>query len=937
MPAPILATKLYLPLPRPGIVPRPRLVERLNESLAAGRKLALISASAGFGKTTLVSEWISTLTPAPSNLTGTRPSGRGTAVRVAWFSLDEGDNDLSRFLTYLVASLQTITKDIGKGVLEAIQTSQPLTTINEFLLATLLNEIAAIPGNFILVLDDYHVIDAQPVDQTLSFLLDHLPPRMRLVITTREDPSLPLARLRARGQLTELRASDLRFTPAEATDFLNQVMGLNLRDADIAALEARTEGWIAGLQLAALSMQGRSDTAGFIQAFTGSHRFVLDYLVEEVLQHQFEPIRSFLLQTAILDRLSAPLCNAVTEREDGKEILDILERNNLFLIPLDDERQWYRYHHLFADVLQAHLMKVQPDQVATLHQRASAWYEQIGSPSDAIRHALAGKDFERASRLIELTYPAMDSSFQSAAWLGWVQKLPEEVIRVRPVLCTQAAYALTDTGEVEASKSRLQEAELCLNGSPDGMVVADEEQLKPLPAMIAIAYAGNAHIEGDLSAAVKYVEMALQLIPEDDLFRRAQATVILEFTHWASGDLEAAYQSMRDWMNSMEKAGNMFFAVASAFAVADILIEQGRLREAVRTYRQSLQLASVHGQEVQQITAHHYLGLGMLSHEMGDGDAAAQYLQKARELGEQTTLIDWPYRWYLAQSRLKQDGGDLETALTLLDEARRVYVKNPLPDTRPIESLKVRLYLRQGRLTEARNWAHERELPADNDLTYLREFEHITMARVLIVEYQRNRTEPSILQALRLLERLLKVAEGQSRMGSTIEILVTQALAHQAQGNLPLAFTALDRVLALAEPEGYVRLFVDEGEPMRMLIANYRFSLEKQISSRAHTPLGYTDKLLAAFALPANQQSTTPALSAGGSVKNPKQEMLEPLSDRELEVLRLVAQGLTNDQISQRLVLALSTVKGHNLRIFGKLQAQNRSEAVARARELGLL
>ena len=346
MPAPILATKLYIPPPRPKVVLRPRLIERLNEGLAAGRKLTLISAPAGFGKTTLVSEWVA-----------------GCERPVAWLSLDEGDNDPARFLTYLVAALQTIAANIGAGVLAVLQSPQPPPI--ESILTTLLNEITTIPDNFILVLDDYHVIDSKPVDQALTFLLEHLPPQMHLVIATREDPSLPLARLRARGQLTELRAADLRFTPAEAAEFLNQVMGLNLSAEDIAALETRTEGWIAGLQLAALSMQGREDIASFIQAFTGSHRFVLDYLVEEVLQHQSEHIRSFLLQTAILDRFCAPLCNAVTEREDGKEMLDVLERSNLFLIPLDDKRQWYRYHHLFADVLQAHLMEAQPDRVAS--------------------------------------------------------------------------------------------------------------------------------------------------------------------------------------------------------------------------------------------------------------------------------------------------------------------------------------------------------------------------------------------------------------------------------------------------------------------------------------------------------------------------------------------------------------------------------------------
>ena len=401
--------------------------------------------------------------------------------------------------------------------------SNPLSRRHiESILTTLLNEIAAIPDNFILVLDDYHVIDSEPIDHALTFLLDHLPPQMHLVITTREDPSLPLARYRARGQLTELRAADLRFTPEEAAEFLNQMMNLNLSAENIAALETRTEGWIAGLQLAALSMQGREDIASFIQAFTGSHRFVLDYLVEEVLQHQSEHIRSFLLQTAILDRFCAPLCNAVTEREDGKEMLDVLERSNLFLIPLDDQRQWYRYHHLFADVLQAHLMEAQPDQVSSLHRRASAWYEQNGLRSDAIRHALAAKDFERAAGLIELAWPAAEEgSIQPATWLGWVKTLPDELVHARPVLNVGYAYALLGSGEMEAAEARLKDAERWLEPAdpmkvqPETpsveMVVVDQEQFKSLPATIAIGRAYIAQAFGNIPDTVRYASQVLEL------------------------------------------------------------------------------------------------------------------------------------------------------------------------------------------------------------------------------------------------------------------------------------------------------------------------------------------------------------------------------------------------------------------------------------------
>ena len=541
MPAPILATKLYIPPPRTGIVLRPRLIERLNEGKQA--KLTLISAPAGFGKTTLVSEWV---------------AGCGRAV--AWISLDEGDSDLARFIVYLVTALQTIRAGIGDGLLAALQSSQPPPT--ETILGALLNEISAsdndtIPANFILVLDDYHLIDSKPVDEALTFLLEHLPAQMHLVIATREDPHLPLARLRVRGQLTELRAADLRFTSSEAAEFLNQRMGLNLSAEEVTALETRTEGWIAGLQLAALSMQSRQDTAGFIQSFTGSHRFVLDYLVEEVLQHQPDRVRSFLLQTSILDRLCGPLCNAITDQEDGRAMLESLERGNLFVISLDDQRQWYRYHHLFADVLQVHLVEAHPEQVSSLHQRASAWYEQNGYPSDAIRHALAARDFARAAGLIELAWSAMDISYQSSAWLGWTRALPDELIRTRPVLSVGYAWALLDGGELEASEARLRDAERCLEARTDQMVVVDQEQFRSLPASIATARAYRSLALGNVPDTVTYARRALELTPDDDQTRYMQATSLLGLAQYTNGDLEAAerfpgrfsYLPARNWPN----------------------------------------------------------------------------------------------------------------------------------------------------------------------------------------------------------------------------------------------------------------------------------------------------------------------------------------------------------------------------------------------------
>src|SRR6266516_2195537 len=446
MSTPILATKLYIPRLRPNVVPRPRLIERLNEGLH--RKLTLIAAPAGFGKTTLVSAWVA-----------------GCDRQVAWLSLDAGENDPRLFLTYLVAALQTIAPTIGEGALGVLQSPQPPPS--EAILTALLNEITTLPNHFVLVLNDYHVIDTKPIDMALTYLVEHLPPQIHLVIATREDPQLPLARLRARSHLTELRAADLRFAASEASAFLSQVMGLSLSAADIAALEDHTEGWIAGLQLAALSMQGHQDVPGFIRAFAGDHRYIVDYLVEEVLQRQPEPVRSFLLQTSILDRLHGPLCAAVTGQEEGNARLEALERGNFFVVPLDDKRHWYRYHHLFAEVLSAHLMAEQPDQVSALHRRASEWYEQHGSAADAIRHALAARDFARAAGLVELAVPAMGRSRQETTVLGWLKALPDQLVRARPVLSVHYAGTLLVSGELEGVEARLRDAERWLDTTAD--------------------------------------------------------------------------------------------------------------------------------------------------------------------------------------------------------------------------------------------------------------------------------------------------------------------------------------------------------------------------------------------------------------------------------------------------------------------------------------
>jgi len=897
VPAPILATKLYIPPLRANIVLRPRLTERLNEGLHC--KLTLVSAPAGFGKTTLLGEWIA-----------------GCQQPTAWLSLDEGDNDPARFWSHFIAALQTFTSDIGAGALGALQSPQPLSIAS--ILTSLLNEIILIPDDFILVLDDYHVVDSRQTDNALTFLIERLPPQMHLVIATREDPDLPLARLRAGNQLIELRVKDLRFTESEAAEFLNQAMGLLLSPEDVAALEARTEGWIAGLQLAALSMQGLQDTASFIQSFTGSHHFVLDYLIEEVLQKQPEIIQTFLLHTSILERVCGQLCDAVLLNSSitGQETLERLERANLFVIPLDHERRWYRYHHLFRDLLCQRLMhKVSPDEIARVHIHASEWLEANGDIAEAFHHAIAAADFDRAARLAESAWQVMDESFQLGAWLGWVNQLPVSVRRVRPVLCTQIGWAHMDAGNVEASESSLRDAEQCLNLPSSERIVVEKGQFQTLPTRIAFARAYNAQSQNRFSDAVKYAELALNLIPNEDDFIYVQASTILIFTHWANGNLDIACKLINDWIEASKQAGNFFFAIAGSFGKADILSAQGRLRDIQQTYQQALELAAAHNAEGH--TAHHHLGLGMLYHEMGEDEPAARHLQKGFELGRQSTIVDWAYRKSLAQAYLKESEADLDNALDLLDEALRFYVRTPTPNLRPVDAMKVQIYLKQGKLLKAQEWAHKSGLSLRDAPDYLHEFERLALARIALAEYQNDSNEQLWLDTLGLLERQLKLAEKQNRLRSRIEILILQALAFHAKEEIANALTPLEQALTLAEPEGYLRIFVAEGAPMMELLSNLDNGYLKK----------YAEKILTVFTQP---QNISPSSLA-------PQPLIEPLSERELEVLRLIAQGLSNQEITRKLFVALSTVKGHNLRIFAKLQAKSRTEAVARARELGLL
>ncbi len=904
MAIPLLETKFYAPRPRRGLVPRPRLSARL--ALGTESKLTLISAPVGFGKTTLLAEWL---------------AGAGAdGPALAWLSLDPGDNQTVAFWTYLITALQSVAPGTGANALTLVQGPQPPPI--ETILASLLNELGAMPRDIVLVLDDYHMVDAREIQDGMTFLLEHLPPRLHLMITTRSDPALPLARLRARGELVEIRAGDLRFTPDEAEAYLNGMMGLGLATRDVAALEGRTEGWIAALQLAALSIQGRDDIAGFIAGFAGDDRYIVDYLVEEVLQRQGADVRDFLLQTSILGRLNGPLCDAVTGHDGGKAMLEALDRGNLFLVSLDDRRQWYRYHQLFADVLRTHLLDERSDQVPDLHRRACEWYEANGDRPEAIRHALAAEDFARAADLMELAVPAMRQTRQEATVLGWLQALPSDVVQRRPVLSVHYAGTLLLVGELEGVETRLRNAERWLDTAPEGpghstpgMVVVDQEEFRALPCLIGTFRAASALIVGDIANAIRYARLALELAPEGDHIRRGPPAGLLALAYWRRGDLEDAHRSYVDCATNLEKAGYISDVIGCAISLADIRIAQGRLRDAMGTYERGLQRATQHGAPVLRGAADMHVGMSGLFLERGDVEAARQQLVMSRELGEQAGLEQNAYRWRVAMARMCMAEGDLDGAIDLLDEAERQYLSAFLPDVRPIAALRARVWVVQGKLAEASAWAREQGLAAEDDLTYLREFGHITLARVLLARAQREHADDSARVAVELLGRLLRAADEGQRSGSVIEVLILQALAEQMRGDIPSALGPLERALTMAEPEGYVRIFTDEGPPMAALL---------QAAARRDIAPSYVGRLLAVVG------------QTGGGTRT-KQALVEQLSERELEVLGLLGTDLSGPDIARELVVSLHTVRSHTKSVYAKLGVNDRRAAVRRAGELGLL
>ena len=882
MPPPILATKLYIPPLRPHVVIRPRLLERLNEGLH--RKLTLIAAPAGFGKTTLVSEWVA-----------------GCERPTAWLSLDEGDNDRARFLMYLVAALQTIAATIGEGVLGVLQSPQPPPT--ESILTTLLNDLTTIKDDFVLVLDDYHVLDAKPVDQALTFLLDHLPPHMHLVIATREDPPLPLARLRVGGQLTELRVTDLRFTHSEAAGFLNQGMGLNLSAQDIALLATRTEGWIAGLQLAAISMQGQQDATRFITSFTGSHHFVMDYLVEEVLQQQSASVQTFLLRTSILDRMCGPLCDAVLldPSASGRATLEYLEHANLFIIPLDNERHWYRYHHLFADLLRQRLQQStasSPEDegmgVAELHIRASQWFEDNGLEIEAFHHAVAANDVERAERLIAGKGIPLHFRGAVTAILDWLASLPTTVLNARPSLWWRYGSLLLVNGQTTGVEEKLQAAEAALQGTEA------DDNTQNLVGQIATARAVLALTRYDVETMLAQSRRALEYLHPNNLFLRATAHWTLGFAYIFQGDRAAARRALTSAISLSQASGDIFTTILATIGLGLVQEAENQLSLAAETYQRVLQLA---GDQPLQIIYEAHLGLARVLYEWNDLEAALAHGQQSLHLARQyDRVID---RFVLCEvflARLKLAQGDVAGAAALLAEtgqsARQQNFVYRIPE---VAAAQVLTLLHQGNLVAAAHLAHLHDLP-------------LSQARVHLAQGDTS-------AALAVLEQLLQQAEAKGWADERLKVMVLHAVALQAHGEQDQAVHLLCDALAIAEPGGFIRLFVDEGPPMAYLLA--------AAAASGRMP-DYIGKVLAACEFEAQKCEDT-------SYRPPAQPLLEPLSPRELEVLHLIAQGLSNHEICERLFLALDTVKGHNRKIFDKLQVQRRTEAVARARALGLM
>jgi LuxR family maltose regulon positive regulatory protein len=914
VPPSIISTKLYIPPPPSNLIPRSRLIDKLDQGL--NKKLSIISAPAGFGKTTLLSEFVSKC-----------------KMPVAWYSMDETDDDIVQFLTYLVAALQTIDQGIGVGVSNMLSSPQSITF--EPLLTEVINQIARKSTHTLLVLDDYHAVDSLEIDQAILFLIANLPQQMHLAIATRTDPTFPLSRLRSQGQLTEIRSDDLRFSTEEAALFINKGMGLNISTEDISTLESRTEGWIAGLQLAAISLQrlnNQNEITRFVENFSSSHRYILDYLTDEVLQHRPEGTRDFLLQTSILKRLNAPLCQTVTRMKNSKEILEILDAANLFLIPLDNERCWYRYHHLFNDLLKKRLGLIQPEFVTELHLRAARWYKQNGWISEALDHFLAAKDHSSAADLVEQNARALLERSELATFKTWVDALPETQVNSRPWLCVYHAWALRLSGApFDAVQARIEDAEAAIKKLE--ALHEDQDSSDETAKLDVQIEKLNGHIFGLKSFQQLYKENipeVLKLTKQAQVFKFDESFVLASVSFargWAlrfSGNLEAAYLAFEDTVKYSLDSGNIYMAVAGLCRSAYGRVLGGELQRAYDGFQKAIDLATGVDGTQYPVAGYAYIYLGRICYEWNDLETAKRFLLKGIELCKRVGLIMDQVIGLVTLAQLQNALGNSNAMQEALDEAENLSqkMKTYVYVRRWVEDTKIRLWYTQGFWDDYFPWIETCDMAIDDDLDYNRDLEHIILARALVYAGMNHPTEVYIQDALILLSRLLEKAERANWKGKAIEIQVLQALAFQALGNDQTAIDHFEKAIIQAEPEGYVRLFIDEVKPVEELL---RQAKKKGIAE------DYVNRLLDAFKPQKLKAEVQSAISFSSS------HLVEPLSAREMEVLKLLSNGATNQEIAGNLVIAVTTTKKHVSNIIGKLGVSNRTQAVAKARELDLI
>ena len=899
----ILKTKLFIPEARSKIVNRDRLIERLNSGVH--RKLSLISAPAGFGKTTLVTEWIDSL----RNDANSEPQEK---FKIAWLSLDENDNDLVRFLTYLIAALRQLeSKDnnFGKATTGMLQSTQPPPT--EVILSPLINDIATIPGKIIFILDDFHVIETQSIHTAVSFLLENMPPHIHLVISTREDPLLPLARFRAMDQMTELRATDLRFTSPEAVSFLNQVMGLDLSAKDISALEEGTEGWIAGLQLAAISLKGKTDRTRLIQSFTGSHRLVIDYLIEEVLSLQPENIQAFLMQTSILESFNSSLCSALTGQDDSQAILEFLERSNLFIFPLDNERRWYRYHHLFSDSLHQRLKQTMREEETTLHRTASEWYAQNAFPDQAIAHALQGEDFERAISLIEEQADVCWASGEHSKLQYWFDALPEDLFLSNPNFLVFHAFKQFANGQEDETEATLQIAE----NLDSTQVFRNESDRKKIQGRMATIRAWLAAHKGDVEAIFRFTQLALECLPEDDIIWRNNTFVPLGDAFYQTGQVENASKIRLETWEASKAIGNIYMEIIASMKYCVTLRQLGQFEKIKSICQQQMLLAKENGLSLLPETGWILAEWGETLAELGDLDEAIKKTREGKELARSgyIGMLHWCNLCLIAALFSSGNYAEGEAIIREVEEFGRERLPPWINDG--IKSWQLRLWLAQDKFKETLQWIEENRIETTGIPDIHNEWKYITLIRFLIATEHPADTYD-------LLERIYENANDRGHISKLVEILNLKALALQAAGETKQAMNALERSFILAEPRGFIFSYVDEGPPMANLLY--------EALSRGINP-DYVQTLLAAFPIEEPKQANKKLINSHGD------EWIEPLTEREVEVLQLIADGLPRQEIATRLFISLNTVKAHARNIFQKLGVSSQLQAVRKAQMLGLL